>query len=303
MPSGIILFYFFMPIQSFLQYIRFEKRFSPNTVLAYQNDLEQFFNYASVTYGMTDPAEVQHGVIRSWIVALMEEEISTRSINRKLTSLKTYFKFLLRKQQISHNPMLKVQAPKTSKRLPVFVDQQKMELLFNDVDFGEGFIGLRDRLMLELLYATGMRLAELIGIKDADVDLFAAQVKVLGKRNKERIIPFSTKLKELIQIYLKARKHEFQDSLTLLVTDKGKPLYPKMVYRIVTQRLGEVTTLEKRSPHVLRHTFATHMLNNGADINSVKEILGHANLSATQVYTHNTIEKLKEVYKLAHPRA
>jgi integrase/recombinase XerC len=292
-----------MPIQSFLQYIRFEKRFSPNTVLAYQNDLEQFFDYASTTYGISDPAEVQHGVIRSWIVALMEEEISTRSINRKLTSLKTYFKFLLRKQQISHNPMLKVQAPKTSKRLPVFVDQQKMELLFNDVDFGEGFIGLRDRLMLELLYATGMRLAELIGIKDADVDLFAAQVKVLGKRNKERIIPFSTKLKELIQIYLKARKHEFQDSLTLLVTDKGKPLYPKMVYRIVTQRLGEVTTLEKRSPHVLRHTFATHMLNNGADINSVKEILGHANLSATQVYTHNTIEKLKEVYKLAHPRA
>ena len=292
-----------MPIQSFLQYIRFEKRFSPNTVLAYQNDLEQFFDYASTTYGISDPAEVQHGVIRSWIVALMEEEISTRSINRKLTSLKTYFKFLLRKQQISHNPMLKVQAPKTSKRLPVFVDQQKMELLFNDVDFGEGFIGLRDRLMLELLYVTGMRLAELIGIKDADVDLFAAQVKVLGKRNKERIIPFSTKLKELIQIYLKARKHEFQDSLTLLVTDKGKPLYPKMVYRIVTQRLGEVTTLEKRSPHVLRHTFATHMLNNGADINSVKEILGHANLSATQVYTHNTIEKLKEVYKLAHPRA
>ena len=292
-----------MPIQSFLQYIRFEKRFSPNTVLAYQNDLEQFFDYASTTYGISDPAEVQHGVIRSWIVALMEEKISTRSINRKLTSLKTYFKFLLRKQQISHNPMLKVQAPKTSKRLPVFVDQQKMELLFNDVDFGEGFIGLRDRLMLELLYATGMRLAELIGIKDADVDLFAAQVKVLGKRNKERIIPFSTKLKELIQIYLKARKHEFQDSLTLLVTDKGKPLYPKMVYRIVTQRLGEVTTLEKRSPHVLRHTFATHMLNNGADINSVKEILGHANLSATQVYTHNTIEKLKEVYKLAHPRA
>ena len=292
-----------MPIQSFLQYIRFEKRFSPNTVLAYQNDLEQFFDYASTTYGISDPAEVQHGVIRSWIVALMEEEISTRSINRKLTSLKSYFKFLLRKQQISHNPMLKVQAPKTSKRLPVFVDQQKMELLFNDVDFGEGFIGLRDRLMLELLYVTGMRLAELIGIKDADVDLFAAQVKVLGKRNKERIIPFSTKLKELIQIYLKARKHEFQDSLTLLVTDKGKPLYPKMVYRIVTQRLGEVTTLEKRSPHVLRHTFATHMLNNGADINSVKEILGHANLSATQVYTHNTIEKLKEVYKLAHPRA
>lgn len=292
-----------MSIQSFLQYIRFEKRFSSNTVLAYQHDLEQFFEYATRIYGIADPAEVQHAVVRSWIVQLMEEEISPRSINRKLTSLKTYFKFLLRKQEIAHNPMLKVQAPKTSKRLPVFVDQQKMELLFNDVPFGDGFAGLRDRLVLELFYATSMRLSELIGIRDADVDVYAAQVKVLGKRNKERIIPFSTKMKELIQSYLAERKKEFADCLTLLVTDKGKPLYPKLVYRMVTQRLGEVTTLEKRSPHVLRHTFATHMLNNGADINSVKELLGHANLSATQVYTHNTIEKLKEVYKLAHPRA
>jgi integrase/recombinase XerC len=292
-----------MSINSFLHYIRFEKRFSPNTVLAYQHDLEQFFAYADQVYGITDPAEVQHGVIRSWMVQLMEDEISPRSINRKLTSLKTYFKFLLRKQEIAHNPMLKVQAPKTSKRLPVFVDQQKMELLFNSVDFGEGFAALRDRLVLELFYATGMRLSELVGIKDTDVDVYSAQVKVLGKRNKERIIPFSTKLKVLIKEYIVLRNTEFGQSLTLLVTDTGKPLYPKFVYRMVTQRLGEVTTLEKRSPHVLRHTFATHMLNNGADINSVKEILGHANLSATQVYTHNTIEKLKEVYKLAHPRA
>jgi integrase/recombinase XerC len=292
-----------MSINSFLHYIRFEKRFSPNTVLAYQHDLEQFFAYADQVYGITDPAEVQHGVIRSWMVQLMENEISPRSINRKLTSLKTYFKFLLRKQEIAHNPMLKVQAPKTSKRLPVFVDQQKMELLFNSVDFGEGFAALRDRLVLELFYATGMRLSELVGIKDNDVDVYSAQVKVLGKRNKERIIPFSTKLKALIKEYIVLRNTEFGQSLTLLVTDTGKPLYPKFVYRMVTQRLGEVTTLEKRSPHVLRHTFATHMLNNGADINSVKEILGHANLSATQVYTHNTIEKLKEVYKLAHPRA
>ncbi len=292
-----------MSVATFLQYIRFEKRFSPNTVLAYQNDLEQFFQYSEVQYGITDPAEVQHGVIRSWMVQLMEQKISTRSINRKITSLKTYFKFLLRRQEVATNPMLKVQSPKTSKRLPVFVDQNKMDLLFREVDFGEGFESSRDRLLLELLYATGMRLSELVGIKDVDVDVYAAQVKVLGKRNKERIIPFSNKLKEEIKAYVKLRADKFGNVPAFFVTDKGKQLYPKFVYRIVHQRLGEVTTLEKRSPHILRHTFATHMLNNGADINSVKELLGHANLSATQVYTHNTIEKLKEVYKLAHPRA
>lgn len=292
-----------MSVPTFLQYIKFEKRFSPNTVTAYQNDLEQFFHYTEKQYEITDASEVQHSVVRSWIVQLMEEGISTRSINRKITSLKTYYKFLLRRQEVKSNPMLKVQAPKTSKRLPVFVDQQKMELLFTAVDFGEGFEAERDRLLLELLYATGMRLSELIGIKDVDVDVYAAQLKVLGKRNKERIIPFSVKLKEMIKNYTRLRSKEFGNTLAFFVTDKGKPLYPKFVYRIVHRRLGEVTTLEKRSPHILRHTFATHMLNNGADINSVKELLGHANLSATQVYTHNTIEKLKEVYKLAHPRA
>ncbi|MFM9027166.1 MAG: tyrosine-type recombinase/integrase [Bacteroidota bacterium] len=290
-------------VASFIQYIRFEKRFSVNTVTAYQNDLDQFLSYAKDVYGIDDPAEIQHGVVRSWIVQLMEQKISTRSINRKITSLKTFFKFLLRKKEIKGNPMLKVQAPKTSKRLPVFVDQNKMDLLFRDSDFGEGWIALRDKLLMELLYATGMRLSELIGIKDADIDPFQAQLKVLGKRNKERIIPFSDKMKPMLSEYVAARNREVSSPEAFFVTEKGKPLYPKLVYRIVTHRLGEVTTLEKRSPHILRHTFATHMLNNGADINSVKEILGHANLSATQVYTHNTIEKLKEVYKLAHPRA
>lgn len=290
-------------ITSFIQYIRFEKRFSANTVTAYQNDLEQFFSYAHEAYGIEDPSEIQHGVVRSWIVQLMEQKISTRSINRKVTSLKTFFKFLLRKKEVTSNPMLKVQAPKTSKRLPVFVDQHKMDLLFQESQFGEGWIALRDRLLMELLYATGMRLSELIGIKDKDIDSYAAQLKVLGKRNKERIIPFSMKLKPMMSEYVSARNSEISSPEAFFVTEKGKPLYPKLVYRIVNHRLGEVTTLEKRSPHILRHTFATHMLNNGADINSVKEILGHANLSATQVYTHNTIEKLKEVYKLAHPRA
>lgn len=242
-------------VASFIQYIRFEKRFSVNTVTAYQNDLDQFLSYAKDVYGIGDPAEIQHGVVRSWIVQLMEQKISTRSINRKITSLKTFYKFLLRKKEIKGNPMLKVQAPKTSKRLPVFVDQNKMDLLFRDSDFGEGWIALRDKLLMELLYATGMRLSELIGIKDADIDPFQAQLKVLGKRNKERIIPFSDKMKPMLSEYVAARNREVSSPEAFFVTEKGKPLYPKLVYRIVTHRLGEVTTLEKRSPHILRHTF------------------------------------------------
>ena len=248
-------------------------------------------------------AEVSHGMIRSWIVSLMDQGISSRTVNRKITSLKSFFRFLLRKNEISLNPMLKVQSPKTSKRLPVFVDQDKMELLFEKVDFGEGFEAQRDHLLLEFLYATGMRLSELIGLKESSIDQYQSQIKVLGKRNKERIIPFTKKLQSSIREYLQEKKKMFPGEDSFFVTDNGKPLYPKLVYRIVTKRLSAVTTLDKKSPHVLRHTFATHMLNNGADINSVKELLGHANLSATQVYTHNTIEKLKQVYKQAHPRA
>lgn len=292
-----------MTIQSFLQYIRYEKRFSQHTVTAYQHDLEQFSEFLKTTFETENAVEVNHSMIRSWMVSLLEQGNTTRTINRKITTLKTFYKFLLRKGEVLQNPMLKVQSPKTSKRLPVFVDQKGMDLLFKEIDFGDQFSGLRDRLMLELLYATGMRLAELIGLKDADVNLYEAQVKVLGKRNKERIIPFSNVLKEVIRQYQQERNKLFEKVPAFFVTDSGKVLYPKLVYRIVNKRLGEVTTLDKKSPHILRHTFATHMLNNGADINSVKELLGHANLSATQVYTHNTIEKLKKVYKQAHPRA
>ncbi len=292
-----------MDINSFIQYIKFEKRFSIHTVLAYENDLKQFFEFIKNLYETENPDEITHPMVRSWIVDLMDKEISPRSVNRKLTTLKTFYKFLLRHQAVKSNPMLKVISPKTSKRLPVFVDEGKMSLLFSDVDFGEGFEAKRDRLMLEVLYATGMRLSELIGLTDNSIDIHHNHLKVLGKRNKERIIPFTNKLTMLIKDYLEERKSISANSNSFFVTDSGKKLYPKFVYRIVTKRLGSVTTLDKKSPHVLRHTFATHMLNNGADINSVKEILGHANLSATQVYTHNTIEKLKQVYKQAHPRA
>ena len=292
-----------MDLRSFLQYIQFEKRFSPHTVTAYRSDLVQFFEFQQKTYEVDSIHEITHPMIRSWVVSMMEKGILPRSINRKITTLKSYYKFLLRKGEILLNPMTKVQSPKVSKRLPVFVDQDKMDLLFGSDQFETDFTGCRDRLLLELFYATGMRLSELIGIRDQDIDLYLCQVKVLGKRNKERIIPFTTKLKDLVITYQDLRKKEFSNVSSFFVTDNGKKFYPRLVYRIVTKHIGQVTTLAKKSPHILRHTFATHMLNNGADINSVKELLGHANLSATQIYTHNTIEKLKQVYKQAHPRA
>ncbi len=287
--------------EGFIAYIRYEKRFSPHTVTAYENDLRQFFRYAEEQYQVREMAEVSHSMIRSWLVFLMEQGISPRSVNRKLTSLKTYFRYLVRQGELEVNPMLRVTSPKIPKRLPVFVEKEKMDLVFSDVDFGEGYPGLRNRVILELFYATGMRLTELVVLKERDVDFSASCLKVTGKRNKERIIPFGKMMKGLLQEYLEEKKIFGDDHLFL--TDAGKPIYPRMVQRIVTRALGTVTTLDKKSPHTLRHTFATHLLNNGAELNAVKELLGHASLAATQVYTHNTVEKLKKVYKQAHPRA
>ena len=290
---------------SFIQYIKFEKRFSPHTVMAYESDLDQFFRYALETYETELPADVNHSMVRSWIVSLMENKITPKSITRKVTALKSFYKFLLRNGDITTNPMQKVQAPKISKRLPVYVEEQNMKILFSEVDFGEGFIGVRDRMLMELFYATGMRLSELVNLTERDFDLGNCQVKVLGKRNKERLIPFADPLKALVIQYLgEKRKQAFSEqSERFFVGKDGQPISPKKPYTIVNKYLKQATTISKKSPHVLRHTFATHMLNNGADLNSVKELLGHANLSATQVYTHNTIEKLKKVYKQAHPRA
>ena len=292
-------------LSSFIQYIKFEKRFSPHTVDAYQGDLEQFFIYLDKTYGELKIEAITHPMIRSWVVSMMENETTPRTINRKLSSLKTFYKFLLRNGTVKLNPMQKIQGPKTSKRLPVFVEESSMKLLFEKIDFGEGYTASRDRMLMETFYVTGMRVTELVNLRGEDIDLSNCQVKVLGKRNKERIIPFTRKVRQMLEEYLtvKSKQSFSSTSDNLFLTEEGKPMTRGLVYKLVKKYLSEVSTIDKRSPHVLRHTFATHMLNHGADINSIKEILGHANLAATQVYTHNTIEKLKQIYKQAHPRA
>ncbi len=285
----------------FIEYLQFEKRFSSHTVFAYSNDLAQFSHYLKESYEIENVQEITHLVIRSWIVRMMDEKISPRTVNRKITTLKTFYKFLLRQGIVTENPMLKIQSPKTPKRLPVFVEKDNMTELLDEIEFGDDFEGMRNKLILELFYGTGIRLSELIHIKQSDVDRRNGQLKVLGKRNKERIVPFNTSIKRLIDVYLTCP--EVASSDYLFVTDSGEKVYEKLVYRVVTKYLSQVTSIDKRSPHVLRHTFATHMLNNGADLNAIKELLGHANLSATQIYTHNTVEKLKNVHKQAHPKA
>lgn len=288
--------------QAFLDYITFEKRYSRHTVTSYTRDLDQFEAYLIDSFEVNDLLKADHQMVRSWIVALMERNNTARTVNRKLSTLKSFYKFGVRQGKIKVNPMTKIVAPKMSKRLPEFVERNKMDLLFKEIAFGSDFPEVRDRLMLELLYATGIRLSELIGLKESDCN--NGSVKVLGKRNKERIIPVSKSMEEIIDNYLVLKADlKGADKTFLLVTDAGNKLYEKFVYRKVNRYLGSVTTAQKKSPHVLRHTFATHMLNNGADLNAIKELLGHANLSATQVYTHNTIEKLKDVYSHAHPRA
>jgi len=286
---------------SFLEYLRYEKRSSNHTLLAYTNDLDQFFKYLDTTYQVKNISEINHIIIRSWVVNLMEQKITPRSVNRKITTLKTFYKYLLRQKEVTENPMLKIQSPKTSKRLPVFVEKDKMDILLDNTDYGDNFEGQRNKLIIELFYATGMRLSELINLKDGNINMSKSQLKVLGKRNKERIIPFNDELKELLKRYLKIKPAANEGYL--LVNLKGGKLYEKLAYRVVNRYLSGVTTIDKKSPHVLRHTFATHMLNNGADLNAIKELLGHANLSATQVYTHNTVEKLKNIHKQAHPKA
>ena len=288
-------------VNKFLEYLEFEKRYSKHTIVSYKTDLLQFDTYLSVVFevGVEDAT---HVMIRSWMVTLVESGISSRTINRKKSTLQVFYKYLKAKVLIQESPMQKVVAPKVEKRLPHYVKKQDMESLFSEVEFTNDFFGSRDRLILELFYSTGMRLSELVELKEGSV--LEDSIKVVGKRNKERMIPITVVMQGKIIDYIRLKRNEFPESTqSLFVTDKGEKLYQKFVYRKVKQYLSLVTSQSKKSPHVLRHTFATHMLDNGAELNGIKEMLGHASLSATQVYTHNSIEKLKNVYKQAHPRS
>ncbi|MBX9851646.1 MAG: tyrosine-type recombinase/integrase [Cytophagaceae bacterium] len=289
-------------VDSFLRYIEFEKRYSRHTLTSYQTDLLQFTKYLEETYQISDPAEANYNLIRSWIITLVENKITPKSINRKIACLRSYYKFLMKKGSIKKDPTLKIKAPKVKKSLPTFVEEENLSKLLDQLEFSDDFKGLRDKLVLELLYGTGVRLSELIELKESDVNRYEKTIKVLGKGNKERIIPINKTLFDLIDIY-KEKKKEKSASENLLITDAGEKTYPMFVYRIVKQYLKMVTTVEKKSPHVLRHSFATHLLNKGADLNAIKDLLGHSSLAATQVYTHNSIEKLKEIFNQAHPKS
>lgn len=291
-------------VDFFLSYLQNEKRLSPHTVLAYKIDLLQFQSFMSSPDSQFDILEAQYQNIRMWIVQLSENEIDNRSINRKIASLRAFFKFLQIKKKIEVNPVALVKSLKTAKRLPVYVEETPMGNLFADVEFADDFEGLRDKLLLEMLYGTGIRLSELINIRVSDVDVFGKKITVLGKRSKYRVIPLHQTLLDLIQKYIKLKKINFDSEQDyLLLTDKEEQLYRVFVQRKVKHYLQMVTTISKKSPHVLRHSFATHLLNRGADLNAIKELLGHSNLAATQIYTHNSISQLKEVYKKAHPKA
>lgn len=290
-------------IQPFIDYLKYEKRYSAHTVRSYHDDLIQFFEYVDKNFGETHYKEITPAYVRSWLASLKEAELSTRSVNRKLSTLKSFFKYQVRVGEMEQTPMTNVISPKSSKRLPSFVAEPDIEELLKTVQYSEDWKGLNARMLISLFYATGMRLSELINLKERQIDTGKKVIKVLGKGNKERIVPVSHELLEIIDQYKMAKRKEFETKEeVLLVTEKGKKLYPKYAYLLVKQHLNGIKTLEKKSPHTLRHTFATHLTNHGASLNAVKELLGHASLASTQIYTHNTIEKLKEVYKKAHPK-
>lgn len=293
-----------MFIEQFNNYLKYEKRYSDHTIIAYHKDLDQFGKFLAVS-GL-DYSTAKYSDVRSWVVSLMDQAIDPRTINRKLTSLRSFYKFLNRENQLSCNPVLMVRALKVPKRLPTVVQEDGLNtLLDNESLFGEGFGALRDRVVLEILFGTGMRRAELLSVKENDINIYDRSIKVLGKRNKERIVPLTSQLTDLISCYLREKSAQsFEDaSSALIVTDEGKSAYPALIYRIVRKYLSLITTAGKRSPHVLRHSFATTLLNKGADLNAIKELLGHASLAATQIYTHNSVERLKSIYKQAHPKA
>ena len=292
-----------MLIGLFLDYLKLERNYSQQTLLSYGNDLNQFEQYFKSVDEKLDFVHTDADVVRLWVVSLMDKGYSAVSVNRKLSSLRAFYRFLLRKDLIKVDPMSKISGPKKKKPLPVFVREEDMDRLLDDTPFPENFEGCRDRLILEIFYMTGVRLSELIGLKDADVDFSLMQIKVTGKRNKQRVIPFGEELKEHMLQYLKLRNEAVSGPNAFFVLSNGNELYSGKVYNIVKTNLSKVVTLKKKSPHVLRHTFATTMLNHDAELGVVKELLGHESLTTTEVYTHTTFEELKKVYEHAHPRA
>ncbi|NBC83815.1 MAG: tyrosine-type recombinase/integrase [Bacteroidetes bacterium] len=292
-------------LTGFLDYIKYEKSYSAHTFRSYENDLRQFIAFQR---DITQTKNLKwHDItafdIRAFIIYLTDSGLETSSVNRKLSTLKTFFKYLCREGFITTSPMSKVLTPKLKKQLPSFIEQSRMDFLFDHIEFPNDFNGRRSKAVVEILYGTGIRLSELIHLKITDIDQQKKTIKVLGKRNKERIIPMHPSLQITLNKYLENRKKIDNPEPWFIVTQKGKQAYPKLIYRIVHEYIGYVSTIEKKSPHVLRHTFATHLLNSGAELNAIKELLGHANLSATQIYTHTSFRKLKNIYKQAHPRA
>lgn len=292
-------------MDEFLDFLRFEKRLSSHTVTAYQTDLVQFAVFLQQEYELADLRQATHPLIRGWIVSLMNQSLDPRTVNRKVACLRSFYKFLLRTHQLDANPMLRVKAPKMAKKLPEFVPEEALNRLLNNFKFEDNFGGVRDQLILETLYGTGIRLSELLGITEADLDLNGSTVRVTGKGNKQRLVPLNPSLLLVLARYRAARLVEFGPSGgVLLRTDKGQPLYEKLVYRTVKRYLSQISTsAAHQHPHALRHAFATHLLGKGADLNAIKELLGHASLAATQVYTHLSVDRLKSVFDQAHPRA
>ena len=287
-----------------MDYLRFERNYSEATVVSYGIDLTQFEDFIKSVDEELTVEEVDSDLIRQWEISLMEKGYTSTSVNRKLSTLRSFYRFLLIRGKVEKDPVRKVTGPKNKKPLPSFLKEEEMNRLIDETDFGQGFIGCRDKMIIEMFYATGMRRSELIGLNDVDVDFPASLVKVTGKRNKQRLIPFADELRQSMEEYIKVRNEEVSDRCEAFFVNKnGKRLYDNEVYNLVKRNLSKVVTLKKRSPHVLRHTFATTMLNNEAGLESVKELLGHSSLSATEIYTHATFEELKKVYKQAHPRA
>jgi len=292
-------------LQYFIDYLKFQKRYSQHTIISYQNDLTAFFDFIEVTFGNTPLQDIKPTYVRTWLASLKENDLQAKSINRKISSLKSFFKYQLKEQVLAVSPMATIISPKVNKRLPQFVEKADINTLFSYLEFPDDWQGKTDHILLQLLYNTGIRQAELISLKENQIDGYKSSIKVLGKGNKERIIPVSAALLGLLKEYIAGKRKLFEkfDAEVLLVNKKGKKLYPRSVYNSVNKYLSQITTIDKKSPHVLRHTFATHLMNNGADLNAVKELLGHSSLAATQIYTHNSIEKLKDIHKKAHPKA